>query len=344
MTKEHNRSTQEALTHVSGVVYGVHIQGELPTGFQPYLLSSVSHRTDPEHTLDVSYQPIQEIPEVDEFWVAERRDPRANSRFALFKRQEGFGLTIACQGRGLFRFTPNRIEIEWLPGGTSPQHYFYSHALPLWLEFSGIPVLHASAVSFGDRAVAFVGHSGIGKSTLCAGLVRSGCGFVADDGLPLSEDEHGEWCCHHGPPLFRLWPSSLEHHLEISPNELPRVHDSFEKRVMPLTKRNAVNTATGLELAAVYVLERQLETTDQVTSVLCTASESLVRLVEYSLAGAQVAALGLTAKRLKQFSRLVRTTQVRYLNYPGGSDQWQRIREAIVEDLEKRDQNRMAVT
>lgn len=42
-------------------------------------------------------------------------------------------------------------------------------------------VLHASAVRVGDRAVAFVGSSGMGKSTLAAALCDLGCGLVSDD-------------------------------------------------------------------------------------------------------------------------------------------------------------------
>jgi hypothetical protein len=42
-------------------------------------------------------------------------------------------------------------------------------------------VLHASAVRVGDRAVAFVGSSGMGKSTLAAALCDLGHGLVSDD-------------------------------------------------------------------------------------------------------------------------------------------------------------------
>lgn len=49
-------------------------------------------------------------------------------------------------------------------------------------------VLHGAAVSGRRSALLIVGDSGRGKSTLAQGLVDSGCGFLADDHLPLHVD------------------------------------------------------------------------------------------------------------------------------------------------------------
>ena len=53
------------------------------------------------------------------------------------------------------------------------------------LAARGILCLHASAVTASRGAVAFVGESGRGKSTLAARLQRHGFGRLADDVLPL---------------------------------------------------------------------------------------------------------------------------------------------------------------
>ncbi len=49
-------------------------------------------------------------------------------------------------------------------------------------------VLHASAVSLGGRAVILAGDCGSGKSTLTAGLVYEGAGYIGDDLIPLARD------------------------------------------------------------------------------------------------------------------------------------------------------------
>ncbi|MFJ8811691.1 hypothetical protein [Amycolatopsis thermoflava] len=55
--------------------------------------------------------------------------------------------------------------------------------LAVHLTLNSHLVLHASAVRAGERALAFVGASGMGKSTLAAALCGHGCDLVADDVL-----------------------------------------------------------------------------------------------------------------------------------------------------------------
>jgi hypothetical protein len=63
------------------------------------------------------------------------------------------------------------------------------------LAMSGRCVLHASAVDLGGRALAFVGTSGQGKSTMAALFCAAGALLVTDDVLPLEFDPPA------GPPL-----------------------------------------------------------------------------------------------------------------------------------------------
>jgi hypothetical protein len=58
--------------------------------------------------------------------------------------------------------------------------------LPLALQAFGQEVLHASAVSFGNRAVAFCGTSGTGKSTVAYALARRGHPPCADDAVAVN--------------------------------------------------------------------------------------------------------------------------------------------------------------
>jgi len=65
------------------------------------------------------------------------------------------------------------------------RHLFLDQVLPLALSHQGQVALHASAVVVGGRAVAFVGESGKGKSTLAASLATQGHPLLADDCLVL---------------------------------------------------------------------------------------------------------------------------------------------------------------
>lgn len=71
------------------------------------------------------------------------------------------------------------------------------------LERAGHCVLHASAVARGERALAVVGASGMGKSTLAALLCARGASFVTDDLLRVDFDG-ADVRCVPGPPEVRL--------------------------------------------------------------------------------------------------------------------------------------------
>lgn len=62
------------------------------------------------------------------------------------------------------------------------------------LTLSGECVLHASAVEIDGVALAFVGSSGMGKSTLAALLCASGARLITDDVLRLEQDGNGFRC------------------------------------------------------------------------------------------------------------------------------------------------------
>ncbi|MFN2252914.1 MAG: hypothetical protein ACK2U6_01640 [Candidatus Promineifilaceae bacterium] len=58
--------------------------------------------------------------------------------------------------------------------------------LPFAAALQGFLILHASAVRFGDNVLAFIGPSGVGKSTVAKNLAGREFQFVADDLLPVS--------------------------------------------------------------------------------------------------------------------------------------------------------------
>lgn len=82
--------------------------------------------------------------------------------------------------------------------------------LTLHLLLRGQLVLHASAVRDGDAAIAFVGASGMGKSTLATALCREGCTLLADDVLRVERHESG----------MRVYPGSVETRLRPGAHRL----------------------------------------------------------------------------------------------------------------------------
>jgi len=87
------------------------------------------------------------------------------------------------------------------------EHLYLNQVLPLALSRQGHLVFHASAVDIGGDAVAFLGESGRGKSTLAGSFSRNGFRVLTDDGLVLVPCEHG-YRVMPSEPSIRLWPDS----------------------------------------------------------------------------------------------------------------------------------------
>jgi len=116
---------------------------------------------------------------------------------------------------GLADFTVSpdgtKATVYPVPGISTPtiEHLYLNQVLPLALSRQWKLVLHASAVEVRDCAVAFLGVSGRGKSTLAASFSTSGCRFLTDDGL-LADKEGDGFVVRPGHPSIRLWEDSRE--------------------------------------------------------------------------------------------------------------------------------------
>lgn len=317
---------------VSGVVYGAHLRGRLPAGFAPFL-RPLAEAPPPRRSLDVAWRTVGGWATVDELWAAEPAPPRTPDRFALFRHAGGVGLSVEADGgAGRFLLAPEEIAVEWRQPAdpATAAHFFFSHALPLWLEARGVTVLHAAAVARAGRAVAFLGASGAGKSTLTAELVRAGWSFVADDGLAVEEDAAGRWRCLPGPPWLRLWPSALARRLGVEPAPLPRVRQAHDKRRLAAPGSGAAGAHDEPELAALHVLDRRAAAPGPARLDALPPGESLLRLVEHSLAAAPLAALGLSAPRLDRLARLAARVPVARLAAAAGHDPLAGVRDALL--------------
>lgn len=331
MTPSGESRANPPLDEVDGVVFGVAVAGRLPAGFAAYLQPRDRGGEEPASTLRVRFERVEAPPADDEIWAMEPTNPK-EARFGLHRRADGFGLTVASEGHGFFLCNPSEIRIGWTAAETDTAAYhFFSHALPLWLEWRGEPLLHGSSVVFGERAVGFLGSSGSGKSLLAMELDRLGCAVLADDALVLRRDGRGSWRTFPGPPLVRLWPSGLDR-LGLVADGLQRVREAVAKRHVP-ARSDAGRSQRGLPLAALYLLERRTASDGPATVSPAPPREALVRLLEHGVAAEPVAALGLAARRFELLGDVVEAVPVRRLDYPSGPRAAARVRRAIDADL-----------
>jgi hypothetical protein len=122
-------------------------------------------------------------------------------------------------------------------------------AFALLLEQRGLIALHASVAEIEGRAVAFLGESGWGKSTLTAALHARGHDVVSDDLAAIRLTEHSASVIP-GFPQIKLWPHVVEH-FGHDPEALPLLSPQRDKRAHRFTDGFA---ATEVPLARLFLL------------------------------------------------------------------------------------------
>lgn len=112
-----------------------------------------------------------------------------------------------------FLVTPDGRQVHATPNpeldAATLEHLQLNQVLPLALSAQGMPVFHASSVVLGGNAVAFLGESGRGKSTLATHLALQGAPLITDDGLVL-EMTGNHYRVQPSHPSIRLWQDSQD--------------------------------------------------------------------------------------------------------------------------------------
>jgi len=195
----------------------------------------------------------------------------------------------------------------------------------------GVPVLHATAVLVGGRALAFAGSQGQGKSTIASFLLARGGRLLTDDSLPLRQ-AHGRVLGAPGVPMMKLWPETARHALGLSA-ELPHLLCGYEKRRLLLTDRwELVDRAVPIDV--VYLLRRcDASTCHNVQVSVLPPQEAFTEILRHVanrayLLPAEEARLVPTLAALSSHGR------VRRLTYPSGFEHADLVYRSIVNDAE----------
>lgn len=174
-----------------------------------------------------------------------------------------------------FRIRPKEMRIECTPAPGTPSstivHLLLDHAIPRFLSLqTGYLVLHASAVLVGGLAVAILGQSGQGKSTLATYLASHGSSLLTDDCLVLRQQaSDGKWFAEPGYASVRLWSDSSEA-LGIADDALTEFAHYTDK-MRTSNRLNMRHARDRTRLAACLVLAPPAEYRKPVMNSLSTA-------------------------------------------------------------------------
>jgi hypothetical protein len=209
--------------------------------------------------------------------------------------------------------------------------YLLGQALSFALIKQGFDPLHATVVAIDGVAVAFLGESGYGKSTLAGALVRAGHRLLTDDLLVLSEQGDG-LTAHPGPPRIKLFPGIARAVLYPKIRGI-RIAKMSPKLIIPLDGDQTVGAAVPLK--TVYVLGKPARLgrePETVTIRRLSQRQACLALIRNTFNTAVTDSERLT----RQFgfaTSVASRVPVKLLAYPRTLHGLPAVRQAILEDM-----------
>jgi hypothetical protein len=206
--------------------------------------------------------------------------------------------------------------------------YFLSQVLSYCLLAHGIEPLHATAIVVDGQAVAFLGSSGIGKSSLAAAFMQKGYLLLTDDVLALEFRGENVWA-RPGIARMKLNPDSAD--AVFCGRRSISMNSFTSKMIFPLNDSQHDNRT--VRLRALYTLPYKPSKSRILVRRLAGRS-SFLPIVQNTFNTTV-----LHAQRLKQqfafASRLARLIPIKRLSYPKRLDILPDIADAILADMSR---------
>ncbi len=247
--------------------------------------------------------------------------PIEGERFDGFAvTSEGVVLNVPKAARYLVN-NGNEIIVDPDPEGTERnlRLYLLGSAFGAILHQRSLLPLHANSIEIGGRAVAFLGHSGAGKSTMAAWFHDRGFEVLADDVCVVTLDGSRPMA-HPGIPRLRMWRDALEASgRSADGHELS--FDDAEKYNVPTRVRAG---AGAIELAAVYLLRKADPDAGSRLVEPLSGIEAIDALVANTYRGGYLSKLGGTQRHLASCLALARSVPIFAVNRLWGKDHLER--------------------
>jgi hypothetical protein len=206
--------------------------------------------------------------------------------------ESGTLLWVPRVGRFLIR-DGREVVIDAVEGASERnlRLFLLGSAMGALLHQRGLLPLHANAIDLGERAVAFSGYSGAGKSTIAAWFNDRGFPILADDVCVVGL-QAGRPVAYPGIPRLRLWREALEASGRDA-GAYDRSFDEMDKYDVP-TRSTA---SAPLPLTAVYLLRKAGDENAPGIERL-TGIEAVETLVANTYRGGYLKTIGRTGEHL----------------------------------------------
>jgi hypothetical protein len=213
------------------------------------------------------------------------------------------------------------------------QVYLLGQALSFALVKGGFEPLHGTAIEHEGHAIALLGSSGFGKSTLAASFIAAGCRLLTDD-LLLLRPGAGGLEAYPGPPRIKLHPDSARQILGPTATAVP-MNPQTDKHVIGLDAAQRCQIPIPLRVIYVLTPPEEMHRLRRVRTVQLSARKAFFALVENTF-NHYITDPDRMGRQLAQTSRLINLVPVRKLSYPRSYARLREVREAILADSQLR--------
>ncbi len=188
--------------------------------------------------------------------------------------------------------------------------------------------LHASAILHNGEAVLFLGHSGVGKSTLAAAMKNRGYKVVADDVCAVKVQQGEEPLVYPGIPQIKLWKETVEF-LGGNVNAMKRLFGEEEKYALPAQN---LYYDKPLLIKRMYILHAH--TGKELSIFDMHPLEKIHAIKNYTYRKGMVVKMGIITRNLNMCGLLARSAPLRMILRPNTGFLLRELTELIENDLQ----------
>jgi hypothetical protein len=245
-----------------------------------------------------------------------------------FRYDDETEFVIDNQGRHVWASWPSTLSID----DTAP--FITGPILGFVLRRRLNVCLHSSAIIVDDQnAFAIVGPAGSGKSSLAAAFAKKGYYVLADDITALKSTESG-YLVMPSHPHIRLWEPTV-FALFGSSSALPRIAPNdpyWTKQYLQLGTPEHPFTIQPAHLAAIYLLDKAVDTTNTTQITACSKLEGLLFLTSNTYMNYLLD----TAARAHEFdflTKMIGRIPLRWFRFPRMLDILMENAESLINDF-----------
>ncbi|MBS1834788.1 MAG: hypothetical protein JST65_18865 [Acidobacteria bacterium] len=209
------------------------------------------------------------------------------------------------------------------------QVYTLGQALSFALVKQGFEPLHATVVVIDGEAVAFLGESGFGKSTMAASLLASGHRLLTDD-LLILRNTAGGLLAYPGPPRIKAFPKIARKFLREESVGF-RMNPDTKKLIIPLSGDQVCNSP--VPLVAIYSIAAPSSAAEEDVRIEpLSPRDSFVEMVRHTF-NCRIVNPARLKRHFVAYAGLVGSSGVRKLHYPRRLATIRTIHERLFEDV-----------